>query len=44
MDRGAWWATVHEITKELGMTQGLNNNEENLWWRRQEIHFEHVEF
>ena len=22
-DRGAWWATVHEITKELDMTVGL---------------------
>ena len=20
MDRGAWWATVHGVTKELGMT------------------------
>ena len=20
MDRGAWWATVHEVTEELGMT------------------------
>ena len=20
MDRGAWWATVHEVTKDLGMT------------------------
>ena len=26
MDRGAWWATVHGITKELDMTQQLNNN------------------
>ena len=21
MDRGAWWATVHGVTKELGMTK-----------------------
>ena len=26
MDRGAWWATVHGVAKELGMTQRLNNN------------------
>ena len=26
MDRGAWWATVHEVTKELGMTEALNSN------------------
>ena len=26
MDRGAWQAVVHGITKELDMTQQLNNN------------------
>ena len=26
MDRGAWWTTVHEVAKELDMTQRLNNN------------------
>ena len=26
MDRGAWLATVHGVTKELDMTQRLNNN------------------
>ena len=28
MDRGAWWATVHGITKESDMTERLNNNEQ----------------
>ena len=26
MDRGAWWATVHGVPKELDRTQQLNNN------------------
>ena len=26
MDRGAWWATVHGVAKELDMTSQLNNN------------------
>ena len=26
MDRGAWQATVHGVTKELDATQRLNNN------------------
>ena len=26
MDRRAWWATVHEVTKESGWTYKLNNN------------------
>ena len=26
MDRGAWWATVHRVAKELDMTYRLNNN------------------
>ena len=30
MDRGAWWATVHEFAKESVMTEGLNNNF-SLW-------------
>ena len=25
MDRGTWWATVHEITKESDMAWQLNN-------------------
>ena len=24
-DRGAWWATVHRVTKESGMTERLTN-------------------
>ena len=24
--RGVWWAIVHGVTKELDMTQQLNNN------------------
>ena len=30
MDRGAWWATVHGITKESDMTQQLNKNKQLL--------------
>ena len=26
MDRGAWWATVHGVVKELDTTEQLNNN------------------
>ena len=26
LDRAAWWATVHGVTKELDMTQQLHNN------------------
>ena len=26
MDRGAWWAIVHGVAKELDMTQRLNNS------------------
>ena len=26
MDRGTWRATVHGVTKELNMTESLNNN------------------
>ena len=26
LDRGAWWAIVHGVTKELDMTEQLNNN------------------
>ena len=26
MDRGAWWATVHGVTKELDVTDWLKNN------------------
>ena len=27
MDRGAWWATVHGLAKELGMTEQLSNSD-----------------
>ena len=26
LDRGAWWATVHVVKKELNMASQLNNN------------------
>ena len=26
MDRGAWWATVREVSKELDMDEQLNDN------------------
>ena len=26
MDRGAWWATVNGVAKQLDTTEGLNNN------------------
>ena len=26
MVKGAWWATVHGVAKELDMTEQLNNN------------------
>ena len=29
VDREAWWATVHGITKELDTTQRLNNSKDN---------------
>ena len=29
MDRGAWWATVHGVTKESDMTEQLKNNKVN---------------
>ena len=31
MDKGAWWATVHRVTKELDMPQQLNKNKEQVW-------------
>ena len=30
MDRGAWWATVHRVTKELDTTERLNNNNQPI--------------
>ena len=30
MDRGAWWATVHGVAKELDTTYQLNNNNDVL--------------
>ena len=32
MDRGAWWAKVHGVEKDLDTTMQLNNN--NKWWRK----------
>ena len=26
MDRGAWWATVHGVSKEMDTTEQLNND------------------
>ena len=26
MDRGAWWATVHGVSKEVDVVQQLDNN------------------
>ena len=34
MDRGAWWAIVHGVTKESDTTQLLNNN--NFMYHQQE--------
>ena len=31
MDRGAWWATVHGVTKELGTTERRYNNSNNIF-------------
>ena len=30
MDRGAWWAPIHEVSKESDMTQQLNNNNSSV--------------
>ena len=30
MDRGAWWATVHGVTKESDTTWQLNNNDSGI--------------
>ena len=32
MDRGAWWATVHGVTKKLDTTQQLNDNKNNFFF------------
>ena len=32
MDRGAWWARVHGVAKELDMTKQLSNNNHLLHW------------
>ena len=38
MDRGAWWAVVHGVTKESDTTWRLNNNShEALGWKRGEV-------
>ena len=31
MDRGAWWATVIGVAKELDMTDRLNNELGKVW-------------
>ena len=31
MDRGAWWITVHGVTKESDMTEQLNSNDHLLF-------------
>ena len=31
MNRGAWWATVHEVAKELDMTEWLNHNDVKVY-------------
>ena len=31
MDRRAWWATVHGVTKESDMTERLNNSNAQVW-------------
>ena len=30
MDRGAWWATVHGVTKELGVPEQLSMRAEEI--------------
>ena len=35
MDRGAWWATVHGVTKESHTTEHLNNNVNKLLYNKQ---------
>ena len=37
MDRGAWQATVHGVTKELGMTYRLNNNNLSFYFLPQDL-------
>ena len=32
VDRGAWWATVYEVTEESDMTWQLNNNSDYKIW------------
>ena len=34
MDRGAWWASVHGVTKGLDTTQQLNNKDSGGDWER----------
>ena len=34
MDRGAWQATAHGVTKESNMTQQLNNNKDKKWVKK----------
>ena len=31
MNRGAWWATVHGVTRESDMTEQLNNNKQCVY-------------
>ena len=34
MDRGAWWATVHGVTKELDTTWRLNKCKIQFYWHK----------
>ena len=38
MDRRAWWAIVHGVTKELDMTEQLSNNNMTFYIRDLSIH------
>ena len=37
MDGGAWWTTVHEVTKDLDSTWQLNNSNNILTYSRESI-------
>ena len=37
MDRGAWWATVHEVPKQSHLTQRLHNNNNNSAYHLQQV-------
>ena len=35
MDKGAWWAIVHGVAKELDMTEQLSISKERKWQRKE---------